>query len=209
VDAGWLTPQQAAMRGKRDVFARQLVERHGISRDQALRVADNEIPLLDAVRQASPQERIEIAVDAPRRPVRRFVVVAGVLVAVAASAVFVVLSSRDDPGARLVSSRSDAMQRGEGPASVQPGTDLRFDVEGRLTEVSGGHPESVLRAYCDTLDGDSIEPVELRADGNDWKGLYRRKGELYAIQIRRDPERELWVAGNGTDWLRGRILREP
>lgn len=214
VAAGNLTPQQAALRGTRDVFARKLVERHQISMEHALEVADNRTPLLEAVRRGSEAERrgseaepVKLVKPERRRiPFLRIVLAAGAILAVAA----VVMLSRN-PEETTLPARTQVVPKAQRViASLQEvATEVVYDSEGRATQVTGGNPEVVLHAYCRSVKGFRSEAVSLQAAGDDWNGLYRSRGVLYSITIRWDPTRKLWVAGDAVDWLRGEPVTDP
>jgi len=221
VAAGNLTPQQAALRGKRDVFARKLVERHQISMEQALEVADNRTPLLEAVRRGSEvvrrgseaerrgseAEPVKLVKPERRRiPFLRIVLAAGAILAVAA----VVVLSRNPEETTLPARNQGVPKAQRVIASLQEvATEVVYDTEGRATQVTGGNPEVVLHAYCRSVKGFRSEAVSLQAAGDDWNGLYRSRGVLYSITIRWDPTRKLWVAGDAVDWLRGEPVTDP
>jgi hypothetical protein len=208
VESGRLTPQQSAMRGKREVFARSLVDRHGISMEQAARVADNEIPLLEAVRAGAPIERVEISFQSSRRPWLRMATWVGGLAAILVAAAVIVWSRGDDPPASVVERQVSSKPARVIASLDEVKTELRYDVRGKVTEITGGNPEAILRAFCQSVDGFAAEPVTLEATGDAWTGLYRQRGALYGITIRRDPQRDLWVAGNGVDGIRGEAIVE-
>lgn len=83
------------------------------------------------------------------------------------------------------------------------------DEQGRLVEIRGADPRSVLRGYCKHEPGQLCEPVELA-----WSdppqpllrfGVYRAFDDLRAIEIRHDPMTREWVAGDGRREI-GRFL---
>ncbi len=206
VEAGWLTAHQAAMRGKRNVFAQRLVERHGLSMSQALRVADNRMPLLDAIRRREPIERIAVKVKRGRRPVFRIAIAAGAILAIAA---IVVLVRTPEETATPAARRSAARANRVVASLKSVETELRHNDEGQLTEVTGGDPEAVLNAFCDSVSGRKADAVALEPLGADWTGLYRRDGKLFGVTIRRDPRRNLWVIGNAVDRIDPKPVTNP
>jgi hypothetical protein len=209
VAAGLLTPQQAAMRGTRRVFARRLVERHGITLPQALDVADNRIPLREALQQARPQEVPQVEPPPRRFPWGRVVLVAGALVVGIAVATAVVITRHPEVSADPIEVQQEPSQSSLLIESLkQVETQIVFDDGGLATEITGGNPEAVLNAYCRSIKGFKAEPITLQADGQDWNGLYRTRGTLYSIPIRWDPARGLWVLGNGVDRIRGETVPE-
>jgi hypothetical protein len=203
VEAGWLTAAQAAMRGKREVFARRLVERHGLSEQQALEVADNKVPLLEAVRRNRPAPRLEVvSLPRTRRRGPSVAVAIFVLLLVASGIAVTLQSEKPQPVEREV--------RSSGPkviASLEDAVpELVRNDRGELVEISAGNPRSILDTYCRTLTRGTVDPVAIERAGDGWTGLYRQNGRLYGITIRRDAEREVWVAGNSVDRLDGQPI---
>ena len=210
VAAGRLSPQQAAMRGKREVFAEQLVERHQITMERALEVADNKIPLLEAVRQGEFTVNLEIEPQRRRFPFVRVLFAAAGVLAVTAVAVAVIITQYPEVSVEPVRERQRVpMPSGVIASLEEVATDVVYDDNGLATEIAGGNPKAVLDAFCRTVKGFKAEPVTLAAVGEDWNGLYRSRGVLYSLPIHWDRSRQLWVAGNAEDWVRGEAVAEP
>ena len=204
VEAGRLSPQQAAMRGKREVFAEKLVQRHQITIEQALEVADNKLPLLEAVRRSERVETIEFEPPRPGFPYLKLFLAAGTTLAVIAAAIVVIITQYPDVNVEPVRNQKGASKSSRVIASLQEVvTDVVYDDNGLATEVTGGNPRVVLDTYCRSVKTFKAEPVSLQAAGKDWNGLYRSRGVLYSIRIRWDASRLLWVTGNAEDWVRG------
>jgi hypothetical protein len=204
VAAGRLSPQQAAMRGKREAFAEKLVQRHRITMEQALDVADNKIPLLEAVHRNERVETIEFEPPRPGFPYLKLFLAAGTTLALIAAAIVVVITQYPDVNVEPIRQQKVASKSSRVIASLQEVvTDVVYDDNGLATEVTGGNPRVVLDTYCRSVKGFKAEPVSLQAAGKDWNGLYRSRGVLYSIRIRWDASRLLWVTGNAEDWVRG------
>jgi len=207
VEAGHLSPQQAAMRGKREVFAEKLVQRHQITTEQALDVADNKIPLLEAVRRNERVETIEFEPPRRRFPYLKLLLAVGTTLALAAAAIVVIIAQYPDVDVEPIRKQKVASKSSQVIASLQEVvTDVVYDDNGLATEITGGNPEAVLYAYCRSAKPFKAEPVSLQAAGKDWNGLYRSRGVLYSIRIRWDASRLLWVTGNAEDWVRGEAI---
>jgi len=206
VAAGTLSPQQAALRGKREAFAEKLVARHQISMEEALAVADNRTPLLEAVRRGAEVEQVEIQPQRRQFPFFRIALAAGAILALAA--VVALIQNPDETAQPTRTQRAPKVRRVI--ASLQEvATDVVYNADGNATEITGGNPEAVLDAFCRSVNGFRAEPVSLQAAGDDWNGLYRSRGVLYAIPIRWDRTRQLWVSGNAVDWVRGVPVSNP
>jgi hypothetical protein len=206
VAAGTLSPQQAALRGKREAFAEKLVARHQISIEEALAVADNRTPLLEAVRRGAEVEQVEIEPQRRRFPFFRIALAAGAILAVAA---IVGLTQKPDETAQPIRTQRAPKARRVIASLQEVTTNVVYNADGNATEVTGGNPEVVLDAYCRSVKGFRAEPVSLQAAGDEWNGLYRSRGVLYSIPIRWEPTRKLWVSGNAVDWVRGEPVTNP
>lgn len=206
VEAGHLTRQQAAMRGKREVFAEKLVERHQITMEQALEVADNKIPLLEAVRQGGRFELVEFEPVRRRFPFLKVFSAIAVMLAMSGAAAVVIITQYPDVNVEPVRKQQGAPKPARVVASLEEAaTDVVFDDRGRVTEVAGGNPKAVLDAFCRSVKGFRADPVTLEAAGENWNGLYRRRGVLHSVPIHWDRSRQLWVARNAED----QVQREP
>jgi hypothetical protein len=200
IDEGLLTARQAAERGSREACAGRLASRHRISHEVALDVVDNRISLLDALRWRDERDGGAMHLTVPDRRVGRTVGLVALLVAVALAAVLFRGS-----GADLTSGPGESTR--VGPAEV------RSDAGGRIVEVIGPDPRSVLRAYC--VQGASrgrLEPLKVVPSSlpgaRTHLGLLRdlrRPEQLLAIPIREDRASSRWLAGDGSRPL----LAEP
>jgi hypothetical protein len=207
VEAGHLTPQQATMRGKREVVAEQLVERHQIAMEQALEVADNKIPLLEAVRQGGRFKLVEYEPVRRRFPWGRVFSTIAAMLAVSGAAAVVIISQYPDVTVEPVRKQQGVPKPTRVIASLEEATaEVLYDDQGLTTEVAGGNPKAVLDAFCRSVKGFKAEPVTLQAAGEDWNGLYRRRGVLYSLPIHWNRSRGLWVAGNAEDWVQGKPI---
>ena len=218
---GYLSVQQAIERGNRDKYAKRLVERHGLSQDLAYLVADNRTSLSMALR----KDREEVA--EVLRPIRRavwkkaLVAILGGAAAVAVTVYGFHLMSKIDEGDRQIEALTQAVaaktelvqaeqkERAEAErpqGSVPPRrVRLKNDAEGRVTEIEGPDPSSVLAAYCAHLEPperysvlELIDPVPPFAGTK--LGVFVDKQEMgrrFAIRIRRSIQGRRWVAGDG------------
>jgi len=202
IEAGHLTPYQATQRGKRQAYAEKLVARHRLPLEQALAVADNRISLLQAMRARQPRARIIVEPERPGNYKVPLAIAVGAVLAVAA--IFALTRSPHEAG----------------NSEVRPGyartelttVEVNVNLQGEPTEVSGQDPASVLAAFCESVTSGGLLPVGLEASDDDWTGVYREDGSLYALTIRRDPLRDLWVVGNAVEPIeaeRSRKEREP
>ena len=207
VAAGLLTPQRAALRGKREVFAEKLVQRHQITMEHALEVADNKVPLLEAVRRVQQVEILDFEPVRGRSPYLKLLIAAGATLVVIAAAAVVIIMQYPDVILEPIREKQEISKPSRLISSLQEVvTDVVYDDNGLATEVTGGNPRAVLDAYCRTVKPFRAEPVSLEASGKNWNGLYRSRGVLYRISIRWDASRLLWVTGNAEDWVRGEPL---
>ena len=195
VEAGRLTVGQAMQRGSRAVFAAKLAERHRLSMNMALAVADNRVLLLDAVRRRAAEERAAAPPERVGRSARRLLLVALFVVVLTAAGSFETwryqnwMQQNTQDAATLRQRRTIAATR-----VVQ-------DESGRVTEISGLDPRRVLLAYCSTFTGyDRREPLEIAPlhppDPGVRLGIFSdRQGIRYVIRIHRRGGARNWVAG--------------
>ena len=189
VEAGHLTPAQAKQRGARQVYAERIAARHALRMGQALAVADNRISLLEAVRARKPKARIEVKPDRPGKSVAPVAIaLAAMLAVVGFFALTRALENAGNSESRPASARTELTA-----------VEVRVDLQGELTEVSGQNPASVLAAYCESMTLGELVPVGLVASDDGWTGLYQKDETLFALTIRRDPRRDLWVVGDAVE----------
>ena len=199
VEAGSLTVAEAIQRGDRTAFASRMAKRHGLPMALALEVADNRLSLLNAVRQQGPRKRIRVG---PQR-----VPTSGMPWAPAFVAVLLILIV--SIGAHKGGQAVNRLEQDERTAAVDQrqrmiqGTRVAKDELGRVIEVSGPNPESVLTAYCRPGQHGELEialPVPPRA-GVRW-GIFTdhdASGSRFAILIQRRSGAREWVAGDGSN----------
>lgn len=220
VARGYLSMQQAIERGSRKGYAQKLTERHGLTPSLALLVADNKISLTAALRK-DRQEVAEIL-----RPVKVAVwkkalvaVVCGlILVGIGIYGIHVWsgLAEEQREVEQLaktatekaeISREADAEKfEGRRPEEVpKRRVRIRRDPQGRLLEIEGPDPSSVLLAYCANQEpSDRYKPVELTTTVPPLPGtkLGIIRDELdfenrYAIYIRKSLDNRHWIAGDG------------
>jgi hypothetical protein len=211
VEAGWLTAAQASMRGKRALFATRLMERHGLSKERALEVADNRKSLAEAVRTAASTPPPAPMLELTHRPRRRSVWPYLLTAVVGVAGVVTVVAILNDGATEEPVPRSTVTVRAPmviaSLADISP--EVRRNDSGEVVEIAGGNPRAILDTFCRTLTRGTVDPVAIEPTGQDWTGLYRQDGRLLGIAIRRDTERELWVAGNAVDRLYGEPITTP
>jgi hypothetical protein len=223
VRQGYLTIQQAVERGERVKYARRLAERHGLELSLAYLVADNRTSLASALR----KEREEV--QEILRPVQR-AVWKKALVAVVASLAAVAIgvhgfyvwskiereNEKVQAWARTVAEKQQKQEqeqereRTESESSRESALPVRRvrlqkDEFGRLIEIEGPDPSSVLMAFCDhRFPGGRLKPIELTAGipprPGAQLGVFEDRealGKRFAIPIRRKPRDSRWIAGDG------------
>ena len=191
VDAGWLTARQAKERGRRDTYVTRLRNRHGLSAAAAAKVADNRITLLEAIRRREAEARQPQGRGQEGSLVRTLAL--GVLLAAA----LVGLAVSRQPGTTLSNAQVNTLES-RGTA------EYLTDSEGRLVEVRGPSPRSVLEGYCSAVGAQrSLEPLDLAPSSlpgpRSRLGLFRDKEDpttLLSITIWEDIDGGRWVAGN-------------
>ena len=212
VREGLLTVREAIGRGKRRAYAEHLVRRFRLSEDQALRVTDNRLRLVEVLRATGkiaghPAQRGGI--DAPRR-LQALTLVLGLL---ALSGLFGLheWQRQREMGRRLealqIPASQEAIARADSTDAVVPRdsrTSIERDDRGRITKVSAGHPADVLAALCEATPLgacgiEEIQPTEPPFPGRRVGrfAVIHTVGESQALTIRRDRETGRWVAGTG------------
>jgi hypothetical protein len=198
VDSGKLTARQAAERGNREAYAGILSSRHGLAHEESLAVADNRCSLLEAIRLREQRKERETAQPGVARGrISRAAVLTAVL------AVLVVLAFSGfvtrDRRTTIAPNATPGMPRAVGAASVTT------DDSGRIVEVIGPDPRTVLRTFCVEAAKDGrYEPLDVvpssRLGARARLGLFRdprHPEDLLAISILEDRESSHWRAGDG------------
>jgi len=202
VRAGFLTGEQARVRGDRVAYASRLIHKHGIDDETAFRVADNEQDLASAIARGPRPAR------APASPTRRentpsantvYVLFALLVLAVAGTAVLVQAGRAARSHAPLANA---ARKNASGAASgllnaLDESTEIRTDAVGRTVRIEGPTPEVVLAAFCRTEPG-LPQAVRTVIHDSEALGFFRRNGGAYLLPIRKAPDGR-WSAGNGVD----------
>ncbi|HXV77685.1 MAG TPA: hypothetical protein VD788_15330 [Candidatus Polarisedimenticolaceae bacterium] len=219
VRQGYMSVQQAVERGNRAEYAKRLIDRHGLTQPLAYLVADNRTSLSSAL-QKDREEVEEIL-----RPVKRAIwknAVAAVLggLAVVGVAIYGMYvwstiereNERVGAWAETVAEKHDRA-RGATPDSpaIAPGdiparrVRVLKDDFGRVTEIEGPDPSSVLLAYCSHGFGAGrFRAVELTQAvpprPGSQLGIFEDSadpGKRFAIPIRRQLRGSRWTAGDG------------
>ena len=220
VAQGYLSVQQAIERGERGRYVKRLIERHGISESLALMVADNKTSLTMALR----KDREEVAEIL--RPMRVAVWKKALGAAIAGLAVMAVgiygisvwgdiekETRKVEEWAETVSTKAEKERKAEidaqakEPPRTVPHRRVRIlrDDEGRMLEIVGPDPSSILLAYCSNQEQqDRYRPLELTIPDLPFPGtklgVFTDEADLgkrYAIKIRRTIKGRRWVAGDG------------
>jgi hypothetical protein len=185
IAAGWLTRLQALQRGDRKEFASRLAKRHRLPMGLSYAVADNQISVLTAIRRRSASKRIVVRQD-ESSPTRESPLRVGLLLLVMAVGIGL------------------GLWRPANDASEVSRAEVRTDEQGRVVEVVGSDPRSVLDAYCQTGEPKGgFEAVDL--ENSAWSssirlGILRNVADqetLLAIAIHYDKEARSWIAGDG------------
>ena len=240
ITEGHLTLQQAMTRGNRDAFAARLTRRHGLSEDVAYQVTDNRLSLREAMRQKEEQDEestnaadLISAASKPRRaPASR--VQKLVVFGLAALGVSVVIwttwsdrsveERRPEQQPNVASAQSTASESETAAVPVLDAEndapsgriEVRTDEAGRILEVNGPDPTSVLAAYCEAAPADlGLAPIEITNTvprfRNARLGTFRDFAALdsdYAIRIRKDWRTGRWIAG-GHESVPIQVVKAP
>lgn len=224
IDEGFLTVQQAVERGDRVLYASTLQQRHGLSMDTAFLVADNRMRLFEAL----TLQNGDYAPAGSKRPTTRGVwniaQVAVAFVIVGAGAV--ALLRRQEPSAGFGGSAAaiappsqaapaTSPEPPQPPPVPQANVAFKTDAEGRVTEVSGPDPKTVLLGLCKhTQFAATFSPIALAPSvppsAGDRLGFVRDSGDFSAqrcVSIHRDFRTGRWFAGDGREPLE--IQRAP
>ncbi len=216
IDAGLLSPRAAIERGDREVFAMRLVRRHRLAPGLAFDVADNRLPLGEALRL---NERPLVSA-----PARRHASLGSVILLIVAAATGLAAYGWQQwnrtfgrlPTADAARTRGPATTPAGGAAATPasepvpapetaPTVDIRHDAEGRIVEIAAPDPAGVLVAYCAAqAPTASLEPLEITETlprlGMARLGVFRDADlpqATRAIWMRRDWRTGRWVAGDG------------
>jgi hypothetical protein len=203
VAEGYLNVQQAVERGDRVLYASTLALRHGLPMRLAFLVADNRMRLSQALKQKSAAAAAQAGAPAAEgSPRSAWTLATLTLLAAVAGALAIWGTQRTPvgdakPGTTGARTLRDVAEAGK-PQGVRPWTETFRDSADRLTGVTGPDPRKVLDKYCELAPKTSPrEFVKLVPSGGDKVGVFRQDGTLLAIDIRKDPVTESWVAGNG------------
>lgn len=216
VTEGSLTIHEALSRGDREAFVTSLVKRHELPRPIAFEVADNRIGLRKAMRLALEQKRREEEKSANPRlsAVQKYSVVgiAALLLAVVTGISWSwTLTHRRTPLVHARAARPatpapavvEATPAERKAAALARATRVHTDDEGRILEIVGPDPGTVLRAYCESFSGFlGVEAQSVRSTTFPEARLgvfkdYKNGGALRSIRIRLDARSGRWVAGTG------------
>jgi hypothetical protein len=227
ISKGHLTVQQAMTRGNRDAFARRLMRRRGLPEELAYRVTDNRLSLREAMRLMEEHEAESPksvgpppAAPKPRRATAsraQKLVVFGLATVAVTAVMWTTWSERSVPERRPArkahvasarSTTSDSEPSAALAAEVEneaaaPRIEIRRDDAGRVLEVNGPDPSSVLVAYCEAAPTElGLAPIEITNTVPRFRharlGTFRDFAALdsdYAIRIHRDSRTGRWVAG--------------
>jgi hypothetical protein len=191
IDAGQLSPAQAAERGKRDQYVLAIANRHGVPLSVAYDVADNRTSLLNSLRKQACDDSAGIELTVPPSPYR-FLAWFGVAVSLGLVAM-AFLYRTAPPVPRDTSENRSVL-----------GAEVRMDDSGRVLSVAAANPRAVLTAYCASHPGPKVQPIDVVPSvryGSDVRlGLFRESADdtrVFMIEISEDRSLGRWVAGNG------------
>jgi hypothetical protein len=193
VESGRLTATQAYQRGKREACAARLATRHRLPTEIAYAVADNRLPLLEALRQRAPETKpITVRIESrPRLGPRRFAVAATIVLALVIAGLHLVTRRPAETGgrSRVIVGEAEVVR----------------NAAGRVVRVIATDPDAVLVTYC--REGGAagrLRAVGLMPAPSETTsvriGLLReasRPDALQAIAIRKDPATDRWFSGDG------------
>ncbi len=206
IDAGRLTERQARERGDRVAYASRLAQQHGMSMHDAFLVADNlvSLPLLLGKKELPPPEVATVAPQ-PAGTSRRILLA---IVAVAAAIVLVVAWSARPRSDGRSAPASAGVPRAVPPPSPSPSTEtpsveIRNDLSGAITQITGPDPDVVLAAFCSAARQVRREPVRVDRSGVFATGFFREGSSLLGVAIRKNLVDGTWQAGNGVQPIEG------
>lgn len=211
ISAGRLSRLEALHRGDREQYTKQLIERHGISLEEAYAVADNREALLAIVRRRKAQQPRTIVTPAgPRLSFKVAVAAVGVCGLIAWGIAREIQRAADMSIAKEAIRSAEDRRTRETFASLaaatrptaEPAPELSYDPGGQVTRISAPRPEAVLRAHCRTPE---LQPIALATgaipDKNLWFGVFvdvNDSGRTKAVVIRKERSSGHWVAGDGS-----------
>jgi hypothetical protein len=219
---GCLTPQQAAERGDRDALVRRLAQRHRLTHDLAVQVAENRITVHQALQRKTATEAQEV--PRPQTSISHGVwnftiATLGCLVLFGAGArawqeweeyLTTKADAAQRPALILPATPAPPAQAPQGGSHSAPSTPSLTlpvtDAAGQIIMVTGPDPRSVLVAFCNTghnagrRQAFAISPAS-PPSGTARLGLFRNleqpNAPMRAIRIRRDTRSGRWLAGDG------------
>jgi hypothetical protein len=221
IESRHLTVEQAVARGEREVYAMGLVRRHRISKERACLVADNKMTIRSAIREAEQARVREAEATKRQSPARsgsgsglwRLGAVAFLVLGVTAVGWFT-WKQRIQPSRGTAREVFVPAQRRETPSidskpAAPPverigsdATEIRTDAHGRVIEVVGPDPMSVLVAFCEL--SEELTPLEITstmpAVRDARLGLFLDQtaaGGPSAIRIRKNAQTRRWAAESG------------
>jgi hypothetical protein len=222
VAQGYLSVQQAIERGNRNRYAKRLIDRHGLSRSLAFMVADNKTSLTMALRK-DREEVAEILRPVQIAAWKKALGAAVVGLAVVAVGIYGIRvwgeiekeNRKVEEWAETVSSKAEKERKAEiearaaEPRRTVPRRKVKIlrDPSGRVLEIEGPDPSSILLAYCANHEEEGrYRPLELTVPDPPFPGtklgVFSDEDDLgkrYAIRIRRTIDGRHWVAGNGQE----------
>jgi hypothetical protein len=217
---GYLSTQQAIERGDRTKFAKRAAELHGLSESLAFMVADNKISVTTAIHKSREEVAAVLRPAKVRTWKRALVAAVGALVLVAVGIYSLHLWSgieeknrKAEEWTETVTAKIEKNREPEPRGRLErlPGevpkrrVRIQKDTEGRVIEIVGPDPSSVLLAYCANQEpAERFHAIELTAAVPAYPGTKlgvfedgAEIGKRYAIRIRRTINGRRWVAGDG------------
>jgi hypothetical protein len=221
VKSGRLTVREAVARGEREAFLSSLVARHGISQAAAGDVADNRTSLKRALAARPPAVKPTVAIARSRGGFSSLLLASVAFAALGVGALWgtarfersFAAPPREPSRAARAAARTAAQPTVPAAeprvvaATAEPRslTTVQRDGEGRVVEIRGPSPATVLAAFCEASAGEPLRsPLEITETSprlaHARLGLFRDTAlpeVVQAIWMRRDHRSGRWVAGDG------------
>lgn len=218
IDDGFMTVQQAVERRDRVLYASTLAQKHGLSMGLAFLVTDNRMHLADALAQQAGDASPAVEKSQSTRTLWNIVEVGVAVVIVAVAMLMIFRPSPASPELARASAATAPISRAARPdrqGSQQPPSKLpeavvvKTDLQGRVVEVSGPDPKTVLVGLCAQSEfSRTLTPIALAPavppSAGDRMGLLRDMNDLSVaryVAIHRDLRTGRWFTGDGLNPL--------
>jgi hypothetical protein len=215
IERGFLTVQQAIERGDRAHYAAALQQKYGLAMDRAFQVTDNMMSLAEALAEQTGVLPVEVTDPSGTHWIWSTVQVSVALVVIAAGT-YAVFRQKERPTELVlntVATRAPSSPRralpSDPPAAPKELVAFQTGPEGRVTEITGPDPKTVLLRLCqhpqfaETLSPIALAPAFPPSTGARL-GLIRDVADPErprCVAIHRDSRSGRWSAGNGLEPL--------